>query len=405
MFRGRALPEPASPAGYAALIDRFDLPVPLPSRLTAIASRERSVVTPFWRLVTPRDRPADTIAGQLAFALASEGVNLEVLAALFEVITPTEISAIIATEPAGAVNRRLWFLYEWLTGREVDITEPAGRLEFVPILDPEAQVALEIGVPSARHRVIDNLPGTPRYCPMVRWTAGLRSAAAKKLDDRARAILWTGNREQRRRVEELLQLAEARSSFALERQSPSSACEARWADAIGQAGVRALTLPEVERLQRLCGGETRVARVDIPRPAARTALDDERGNALRGIVDYTERALCGSVDPVVLAAATAFGFAYLQRFVAGHRLIHRWLVHYVLDAAGYRPPGGVLPISAAFVRAVDQYERLLTGPSHRSRYFDATEHAEFLYRSVEQTVEYDLPHVVRSLDASPHEIR
>jgi hypothetical protein len=398
VFRGRSLPEPASPAGYAVLIDRFNLAAPLPARLAAIASRERPLQSPFWRLLAPRDRPAETLAGQLAFALAFEGVDLDVLAALFQVVTPREISAIIDTAPTSTITRRLWFLYEWLTGHELDIAEPAGRLQFVPILDAEVQVAVKFGVPSARHRVIDNLPGTRRYCPMVRWTPTLRLAAAKELDGRARAILWNGQSDQRRRVEELLQLSDARSSFALERENPSSTCEARWADAIGQAGVRALTVSELERLQRLCGREARVPRSGTPRQAG-PAAPDERGSVLRALIDYTERALCGSVDPVIVAAVTAFGFVYLQPFVAGHRLIHRWLVHYVLDAAGYRPPGGVLPISAALGRAVDQYERLLTGPSECSRYFDATAHAEFLYDCVEQTVEHDLRLVVSSFDA------
>src|SRR5438093_1296874 len=56
-FHGRALPEPAVPAGYAALIDRFDLAVPLPRRLTAIADRHHPVSGQSWRVLTPRGRP------------------------------------------------------------------------------------------------------------------------------------------------------------------------------------------------------------------------------------------------------------------------------------------------------------------------------------------------------------
>lgn len=351
-----------------------------------------------------RVRAADTIAGQLTLALSSAGVDLEALDALFEAITPADVSAIVAAEPTAAVNRRLWFLYEWLTGREIDITEPAGPLEFVPILDASVQVALDIGVPSARHRVLDNLPGTRRYCPMVRWTAALKAAAAKKLDERAGAILWTAQSEERQRLEEQLQLLDARSSFALERQSPSSVCEARWADATGQAGVRPLTTQELGRLRCLCGDDSSVMRAGTQRGIA-AAREGDRESALGGIIDYTERALCGAVDPVIVAAATAFGFASVQGADPPSRLVHRWLVHYVLDAAGYRPLAGVLPISAVLAREADRYERLLAAASNRSRYFDATEHAEFLYACVEQTVEHDLPRVVRSLDAAPHETR
>src|SRR6266508_6631739 len=72
-FHGLALPEPAIPAGYAALIERFDLAVPLPSRLAAIAERHHPEPTPYWQLQTPRHRPADTLEGQLVFALKWKG--------------------------------------------------------------------------------------------------------------------------------------------------------------------------------------------------------------------------------------------------------------------------------------------------------------------------------------------
>ena len=38
-FHGRIAPELVKPVGYAALIDRYGLQLPLPQRLTAIAER------------------------------------------------------------------------------------------------------------------------------------------------------------------------------------------------------------------------------------------------------------------------------------------------------------------------------------------------------------------------------
>ncbi len=38
-FHGKVAPEPVKPVGYAALIDRYGLQLPLPQRLTAIAER------------------------------------------------------------------------------------------------------------------------------------------------------------------------------------------------------------------------------------------------------------------------------------------------------------------------------------------------------------------------------
>jgi hypothetical protein len=98
-------------------------------------------------------------------------------------------------------------------------------------------------------------------------------------------------------------------------------------------------------------------------------------------------------------------------FVDGNGRIHRWLIHHVLAAVGYSPPGIVFPISAVILRRIDEYRSVLEAYSSAFcpliewratsdgnlevlgdtadyyRYFDATLHAEFLQRCVEQTIE------------------
>ncbi len=71
-FRGRALPEPARLAGYAALVGYYDLPVPLPPQLWATADRHHPHSTPQWRLLTPRHHPRSPLLGNLVFALKRE---------------------------------------------------------------------------------------------------------------------------------------------------------------------------------------------------------------------------------------------------------------------------------------------------------------------------------------------
>jgi hypothetical protein len=55
-FHGRGVPERMSTAGYAALIDHYDLKVPLPPRLAGISERHHRVDTNDWLLLT---RPAN----------------------------------------------------------------------------------------------------------------------------------------------------------------------------------------------------------------------------------------------------------------------------------------------------------------------------------------------------------
>src|SRR5215831_7564624 len=174
---------------------------------------------------------------RLRKALEREGVDLERFAAIVGGTAPEAIEAIVRRRPAGVFARRLWFLYEWLTGRKLDVPEPAGRLRFVRVLDPLRQLALKVGTPSGRHRIIDNLPGTPRFCPMVRWTPALRTAASKQHDLRVQAIVASFRPDRRAAVAERLQRSEADASFALAGADPPALRIARWAEAIGQAGA------------------------------------------------------------------------------------------------------------------------------------------------------------------------
>lgn len=435
-FRGRLLPEPGRPAGYAALMERFDLQLPSPPRLAAIAARHHPVSTDSWRMLTPRHQPDNTLQGHLIFALKWEGVDLSVLAALFRTIEPADIAGMVRTTPTGAAARRLWFLYEWLTGTPLDIPDP-GKVRSVNVVDTELQFALARGTPSPRHKVIDNLPGTRLFCPMVRRTQALDALIAKRLDIRAREVIGRTSPDLVARVATFLLLNDSRSSFAIEGENPSSARTARWGQAIAQAGSRPLSLAEFERLQRIVIGDARFVRLGLreeggfvgahdrithePLPDHVSARPQDVRSLVEGIVAYDSRAVAGSIDPVIAAATLAFGFVYIHPFVDGNGRIHRWLIHHVLAAAAYNPPGLVLPISAAILRhltgyraalesysapllpfiewrpTIDRNVEVLNDTADFYRYFDATTHAEFLYGCVEQVVERDLPDEVRFL--------
>jgi hypothetical protein len=437
-FRGRPLPEAGWPTGYAALIERYDLPVPPPPRLAAIALRHHPTSTDAWRMLTPRHRPEDSLQGHLTFALKWEGVDLSVLAALFRAIDPAAMAAIVRTTPTGAFVRRLWFLYEWITEKTLDLPDP-GKVRRVEVVDPVVQVALRHGTPSPRQKVIDNLPGTRLFCPMVRRTTMLDAHLSKRLDARARAVIGQTSPDLVARAAAFLLLNDSKSSFAIEGERPSGARAARWGQAIAQAGSRPLSVAEFERLQRIVIGDARFVRLGLreeggfvgthdrathePVPEHISARAEDLRSLLDGIVAYDARAARGGIDPVVAAAVLAFGFVYIHPFLDGNGRIHRWLIHHVLAAAAYNPRGLVFPISAAILRQLTEYRELLESYSapllpfiewqptlnHNVavlndtadyyRYFDATAHAEFLYGCVEQTVEHDLPDEVRFLKA------
>lgn len=110
VFHERLLPEKATPAGYAALIDAYGLEVPLPRPLTATAEHHRVYEEDSWRILMPRHAPAAVLEGHLTFALKYEGLDLAVLKNLFEVAGPERIEAIVRATPTGTYARRIWFL-------------------------------------------------------------------------------------------------------------------------------------------------------------------------------------------------------------------------------------------------------------------------------------------------------
>src|SRR5580704_16229645 len=57
IFQESVLPERATPAGYAALIDAYHLKVPLPRTLSATGEHHRIVHENGWRILTPRHKP------------------------------------------------------------------------------------------------------------------------------------------------------------------------------------------------------------------------------------------------------------------------------------------------------------------------------------------------------------
>ena len=79
IFQERVLPERATPAGYAALIDAYKLNVPLPRTLSALGEHHRIREESGWRILTPRHAPSATLEGHLTFALKYEGLDLAVL--------------------------------------------------------------------------------------------------------------------------------------------------------------------------------------------------------------------------------------------------------------------------------------------------------------------------------------
>jgi hypothetical protein len=435
-FQEPRLPERATPAGYAALIEACGLAVPVPRRLCAIGERHRIVEQGGWRILTPRHAPEATLQGHLTFALKYEGLDLALLKRLFLAVGPAGIEALVRTSPTGSYARRIWFLYEWLTGQKLDLPA-ADRGTYVPAVDPEQQYAAE-GENSPRHRVRNNMPGTPGFCPLVFRTAALDEFAAMDLAGQARAAVSAVPRDLLARTAAFLLLKDSRSSYVIEGERPPQDRIQRWGRAIGEAGRTPLDLDELLRLQRIVIGNDRFVRLGLrqeggfvgardrdsraPIPDHISARHENLPALLQGMIDFDGGAARG-LDAVIAAAILAFGFVYIHPFQDGNGRIHRYLIHHVLARRGFSPPGIHFPVSAAFLDRIGEYRGVLESYSRRLlpvidwtatpegnvrvlndtadfyRFFDATPQVEFLYACVRQTIERDLPEETRFLQS------
>jgi hypothetical protein len=428
VFQERRLPETATPAGYSALIDGYDLAVPLPRTLYATGERHRIVEAAGWRIMTPRHAPHPTLAGHLTFALKYEGLDLALLKRLFLSTGPAAIEELVRDKPTGSYARRIWFLYEWLTGTKLDLPDAqTGR--YVPVVDPDLQWAGE-GETASRYRVKNNLPGTPEFCPLVLRTKTLEHFIGLDLPKRAQDIVSDVPRDVLARTAAFLLLKDSRSSYAIEGERPPHDRIQRWGRAIGEAGRQPLDREELLRLQRIVLGDARFVKLGfrnedgfvgehdretrMPLPNHISAKPEDLPSLVNGMVAF-DRGAAQSIDAVIAAAILAFSFVYIHPFEDGNGRLHRYLIHHVLAERGFNPPSVVFPVSAAILERIDQYRDVLESYSQRLlplieweptesfnvrvlndtgdfyRFFDATPQAEFLYACVQQTIEHDLP--------------
>ena len=429
VFLEQALPEKATPSGYAALIHAYRLQVPLPRTLSAIGEHDhRTKADGGWRIFTSRHAPAPDLEGHLTFALKNEGLDLAVLKRLFVSIAPVEIENIVRAKPTGSYARRIWFLYEWLMGRQLDLTDST-KGPYTAAVDPDQQWTVP-GENSPRHRVRNNLPGTPAFCPLVFRTKALEEFAAMDLVKDAQEAVARVPKDLLSRTAAFLLLQDSRSSYAIEGESPPQNRIQRWGRAIGEAGRRPIDLEELLRLQAIVIGDSRFVKLGLreeggfigehdrdtrmPIPDHISARPEDLRALIDGMVAF-DRGPAQHMDAVIAAAVLAFGFVYVHPFADGNGRIHRYLIHHVLANRGFNPAGVVFPVSAAILENIHQYRSRLEDYSRRLlpviewqptddgnvkvlndtadfyRFFDATPLAEFLYGCVKKTIEVDLP--------------
>lgn len=430
IFHNQRLPEHEMKlAGYSALIKTYSLLVPMPDALSAISHKHKKYQQNGWMMFSPRHAPHDSLYGHLTFALKNEGINLSVLKELFNTISPDEIINIIKLEPTGSYSRRIWFLYEWLQETKLDLPD-ATRGNLVDALD----TTLQFSGPSRsskRHRVRNNLPGVPAFCPLIRKTPTLTQFLEMNLSKRAQAIFGSIHPDILLRAAAFMLLKDSKASYAIEGESPPQTRAERWGNAIGQAGKHELSHDEFMRLQEIIISDFRFTHfgyrnaggfigeheraTGMPIPDHISARPQDLFSLMNGLIETHILLKKSDFDSILAASMIAFGFVFIHPLEDGNGRIHRYLIHHVLAEKKFVSPNIVFPVSSVILDHISEYRDTLESYSHPRlplikwrptdkgnvdvlnethtlyRYFDATKQAEFLYRCIEETIEKTLP--------------
>ncbi|MGF6926704.1 hypothetical protein QFZ48_002204 [Chitinophaga sp. W2I13] len=439
VFQERTSPEKGYLVGYGAILKAYNLQAPLPDILALISQKHKQYKTDEWIVFTPRHMPEDTLMGHLTFALKYEGIELGLLKKLFEKLDAEEISKVISNEPTGQYSRKIWFLYEWLMGFQLEIPDLiAGN--YINLVDEDIQYACRDRLEtSKRHRIRNNLPGVKDFCPMIRKTALLEQYISLDLSQQIKRIIGKIHPDVMARTSAFLLLKDSKASYAIEGERPPQNRAQRWGRAIGQAGQTPISKDELIRLQQIVIDNPRFTKMGFrdhegfigehdrrhgtPIPDHISAKWQDLDALIDGWIAANQKLeKDGSFDAVLAAALIAFGFVFIHPFADGNGRIHRYLIHHVLLRKEYISKGIIFPVSAIILERLDEYRRVLEGfsrprlnlvewkPTENNnvevlndtidfyRYFDATKQVEFLYSCVQQTIEQTIPEEVDYLE-------
>jgi len=361
-------------AGYAFLLERrsIDLPLRHESWISDVSARQSKSLGPTCsveRFPAVFDPGADDF-DHLVFALKYDGVDLTALKAVFLSVDREVLARRIVDRPHSKYGRRIFFFYEMLTERRLEIDDFTGA--YCPALAPR-DYFVAVGARRKRYRVIDNLLGTRAFCPLVRRTERLKRAAEKELGLRAAAIVEATEPLMMMRAIRYLYTKESKSSFAIEHEEPGSRIERYVRQLESIASYELDTETGLTQLQNSIVDQRYVE------AGFRREGDDEvyigetlgfhekihhiglRSRSTPAIMAgwAKMRSVDGVGGEVVEAACRGFSFVFIHPYGDGNGRIHRLLIHWTLARRKFGPERLIVPISAVLLKDQAGYDAVL----------------------------------------------
>ncbi|RUO63959.1 Fic/DOC family protein [Pseudidiomarina planktonica] len=427
------------PAGYAYLNLHYDLRLPkLGVEVYQNPDADREEVIQYGaskRKILPGHlKYEDNPYSQMHTAIKLQGIRLHFFAAIYKKINVAEFTAFIVDKPTSQYNRVLWFLYEWLTGKRLDIPDLKSA-NYIKLFEDDFYYALQDGQKNKRTRVINNALGTPDFCPTIRKTSEIN-----ELDEAD--VYKTAFAKMQRIGEQLsvdvigrsvnyLYTKETKSSTEIEKEKPNRQRMQRFLNAIKNVGLYELNKQSIINVQNQIVDEKfkatdyRESEIYVGTTIQRFGNRDEDvhyvgakqehvASMMDGLFKLHENLMIdGSVPPLFHATLISFGEVYIHPFDDGNGRIHRYLIH---DVMKHREPEHkfIIPISAAILKNQRKYDQVLETISvpimamldyefddsnrivinndidYMYRFPDYTEHVKFVYEMMDTAISEDL---------------
>ena len=378
-----------------------------------------------------------TVFEHLDFALKREGLHLELLRGMLPRIGADEVAAFVRATPTGANARRIAYLYECFSGRNLPLPDMTTG-NYVPLADPRIYFTGHVRK-LPRWRIDYNLLHTVDFSPMVRRTPALAPEHDEALHQSCAELVHQMPPEIFQRALSYLYAKETRTSYAIERETPTQQRAERFMALLSRAGAEdflseksLLTLQNAIVDPRFAATGWRTSQNYVGRTLApgmeEIHLVPPRPEDLPQLMQAwleTARYLATSdaVSPIVAAALVAWIFVFLHPFEDGNGRIHRFLIHHLLASRHFGPAGVLLPVSAVLLNRPMDYDAsletfsvplkqrseyelsddgsltVLNATLDHFRYIDCTAIAEALHGFLDETIEKEIPAELRFIQS------
>ncbi len=316
---------------------------------------------------------ADNPLSHFEFALKYDDVQMNFFQAVLKRIPVKDIVEFIKSAPNFKYSRKIGFWYEFLTGERLPI-EDRPNINYADLIDSKRYFT-GLNVKNSRWRINNNLLGDVGFCPTIKRTNAISEVLELDFFEMLRELTKNYSPEILKRANNYLYKKETRSSYQIEKEEPTPERIERFVSLLSNAGKK--DIGELLSEKSLVMLQNQI--VD-PRFAA-TSFRDFQNYIGQTTWNYDEiiNYVCPppeflsdlmkdlsntaikmeGVNPIVRAAAIAFGFVFIHPFEDGNGRIHRFLIHDFLSRDNFLPSGMIIPVSAHMVNNLKLYDDAL----------------------------------------------